>query len=893
MEFKVYRGCIALLGPDIDQIADKAVRSLHDSGQHPSFHPTQKPYHITIASKNELRSRDPSSSPAELIPQLQQLLGIDPIRVHSLGIGRHSDSDTPRVFFIVCIWAKGQHLRKHLGLPPKDFHITLSDQDVHDVDKGVSTLFTDEFPSVPSAELLDHLIFTLHLMCHYELAQEYATKLCLQHPGKEKGFLRLGDAALKLQEYKTAMLSFARAHDLCSNGDGDALRDYCLSKIAVCANETEWGLVLTEQEIEQLPRELFPLLLGPWSPELRTKLSELDFTPTMRREPREHLYVHPRKLNDGPHNFHSLPRFFRWLVPFHIALMSTPRNSIDIAALESDALGIRHILTLTEETPLKEEWFVSRNIKNTFLPIPNYHPPTIEQIDLIMRIINEEENLPILIHCGGGKGRAGTVAACYVAAFGFAKIPFKPPSAPVMAAADAVSALRAIRPGSVETHQQEEFVSKWCSTIWKRRSAFPEYVPEPPDCPLEILEGKLQPESNLYMLVGLPGSGKTWLSRSLIARNPKIWAWVSQDESRSKSACENQVGQFKGRGKMIMDKCNTSRSVRRGWLNLAAHWSVLPVCIWLDYDRDLCVSRAQRRAGHPTLPPGGRVRKAVEQMNRVFEKPEMSEGFGAVVRVGSFAAAQELVEKLSPPVGLFKFPRTEHLINLGAASPDDLVSVNDDLASLGFGISRDGNGNNQGQIVVTEKVDGANMGFSLSSDRSKIIVQNRSHYVNPTSHEQFKKLGGWVELHREGLYKILDRDAYFPQRYVLFGEWMAATHSVSYTKLPDWFMGFDLFDRSTESWADRESLEKLLEGTGIKMVPLLYQGLTITEAELRKMVQTESKFTDGKLEGVYVKWEKEGKVVRRGKVVRGDFIAGNEHWTKGDIRRNQLVRESG
>jgi atypical dual specificity phosphatase len=84
--------------------------------------------------------------------------------------------------------------------------------------------------------------------------------------------------------------------------------------------------------------------------------------------------------------------------------MSTPRNKSDIAALASPHLGIRHILTLTEETPLQKSWFAGIAIRNTFLPIPNSRPPSIEQMDLIMRLMEDEDNLPLLVHCGGGKG---------------------------------------------------------------------------------------------------------------------------------------------------------------------------------------------------------------------------------------------------------------------------------------------------------------------------------------------------------------------------------------------------------------------------------------------------------------------------------------------------------
>lgn len=70
------------------------------------------------------------------------------------------------------------------------------------------------------------------------------------------------------------------------------------------------------------------------------------------------------------------------------------------------------------------------------------------------------------------------------------------------------------------------------------------------------------------------------------------------------------------------------------------------------------------------------------------------------------------------------------------------------------------------------------------------MVQNRSHYVNPSTHAQFKHLGIWIEKHREELYAILDREnELFPERFVLFGEWVFATHSIHYQNLPDLFLG--------------------------------------------------------------------------------------------------------
>ncbi len=45
-------------------------------------------------------------------------------------------------------------------------------------------------------------------------------------------------------------------------------------------------------------------------------------------------------------------------------------------------------------------------------------------------------------------------------------------------------------------------------------------------------------------------------------------------------------------------------------------------------------------------------------------------------------------------------------------------------------------------VVVQEKVDGANLGFSIDGDWN-IRAQNRSHYVNAQTHVQFANLGSF------------------------------------------------------------------------------------------------------------------------------------------------------
>ncbi|KAH9910490.1 ATP dependent DNA ligase [Epithele typhae] len=876
MSLTFQRGFLALTGPRIDTLAQKAIADLEHTtyAEHGgALHDSQfSGFHITVCTKDELRE-------GSIKAALPSLDSVDTQHLYVVGLAGNPKLG---VFYLVVIWAPGQSLRKRVGLKPKQFHITLSKHDDHTLNKGFDAVLPRNYCSSLSwtnTDFLDHLAFTLHAEGNFTRAREIGSKLVNVDPQSERGFLRLADAAIKEGQFKLAMLGYACAYDRCS---GPKAPEYCLQKLEDCAQYTEWGCLVMDDERRQIERDTPRELLAPWSQRVRDAVASRGSlnASSLCIPSREHMLV-PHPSRPFPELF-RLPRFFRWLIPFHIALMSTPRGGDDIEVLAAAHLAIRHVVTLTDEMPLDRSWFARRNVQNTFLPVPDYRPPTIEQMDLILRLLEDRKNTPILIHCAGGKGRAGTVAACYLVAYGFA-LPDSSRTEPAMTAKQAIAALRVMRPGSLESEVQEDFVAKYCSAIWKRHAILPDLVPEPPPCPLEI-EGTLPRDADLFVLVGLPGSGKSTFVRALLARDPRGWTHISQDESGSRAACERAIGHA-AHGRVLLDLCNVARARRADWLALAASWARAPVCVFFDYPRTLCESRAQNRAGHPTLPPGGRVRAALAQMHGQLERPQTAEGFGAVCVVRSFAAADELVARLSPPVGLFKFPRTPHLLDLGAATSDDVVISRSPLPSVDASPAPDTH------VVVTEKVDGANMGFSLSADRASVVVQNRSHFVNPTSHAQFRALGAWLARHDEALRRVLGRDALFAQRFVLFGEWLAATHSIAYSRLPGLFVAFDLYDRSAERWADRRTLEGLLAGTGIPLVPLVHEGRMLEEEELRRAVERPSLFYDGPVEGVYVKVERDGWVVSRGKVVRADFITGNEHWSKGPLQLNTLCIE--
>jgi len=79
---------------------------------------------------------------------------------------------------------------------------------------------------------------------------------------------------------------------------------------------------------------------------------------------------------------------------------------------------------------------------------------------------------------------------------------------------------------------------------------------------------------------------------------------------------------------------------------------------------------------------------------------------------------------------LYKAPRTAHLLNLGAATEDDIVQPTSSAFSASIFTP-------SSQVVITEKIDGANLGISLDSSGR---ILNHAQWVNSKTHLRFKKL---------------------------------------------------------------------------------------------------------------------------------------------------------
>lgn len=252
---------------------------------------------------------------------------------------------------------------------------------------------------------------------------------------------------------------------------------------------------------------------------------------------------------------------------------------------------------------------------------------------------------------------------------------------------------------------------------------------------------------------------------------------------------------------------------------------------------------------------------------------------------------------------IYKYPRTRHIEGSRIQAGDE------DLKNVRFEEIR-------GKFVVLEeKVDGANCGISFS-ESGKLMLQSRGHFLNGGYGErQFDLFKTWASCHQADLYEMLGK------RYVMYGEWLYAKHTVYYDRLTHYFMEFDIYDKETGGFLSTAARRRLLVPCPfVESVLVLYEGSLASLEELVsylgrshfkseryedslreqcgelgldwELVKRQTDMSD-RMEGIYIKVEEDGLVTDRYKYVRSTFLNtildSETHWLNRPVIPNRLA----
>lgn len=224
----------------------------------------------------------------------------------------------------------------------------------------------------------------------------------------------------------------------------------------------------------------------------------------------------------------------------------------------------------------------------------------------------------------------------------------------------------------------------------------------------------------------------------------------------------------------------------------------------------------------------------------------------------------------------FRYPHTPHIAWLAEGQPrNDKVLSSAEVAEF-----------LHDEIVIEEKLDGANLGFSIGPD-GELRAQNRGQYLVPPFTGQFARLGEWIAAHQDRLFDALG------ESLIVFGEWCAARHSLGYDRLPDWWLMFDVYDRAAQRFWSSSRRSQLASSLGVAQVPHLHRG-RVDLTQLKGWVAEEaSHFREGNSEGFVLRREDSLWLRDRAKLVRPGFTqAIARHWRSRPLAWNRVVSDA-
>lgn len=187
-----------------------------------------------------------------------------------------------------------------------------------------------------------------------------------------------------------------------------------------------------------------------------------------------------------------------------------------------------------------------------------------------------------------------------------------------------------------------------------------------------------------------------------------------------------------------------------------------------------------------------------------------------------------------------------------------------------------------GHTILEEKIDGGVIGLAWDGDKHLAI--GKHSMINP--YDNSKKVFGlnsWI-------YQNYERVQQIPKGWVVYGEWMKASHNIFYDELPSHFMTFDVWNG--HEYLDFQSKSEFLHGLGFEQVPFICNGTDLEVTDILRIadgisMSNKSRFSSGEIfEGIVIKNYEKGMM---GKYVRREFLDSiEENWLNLPIVENRL-----
>jgi atypical dual specificity phosphatase len=148
------------------------------------------------------------------------------------------------------------------------------------------------------------------------------------------------------------------------------------------------------------------------------------------------------------------PDNFSWVIKGKLAGSARPENEAQLRWLRGK--GIRAFVCLNKERPLDDKQVRELGFEYLFLPVKDFTAPTQDDMAEFVRFAQEMigQNLPVVVCCGAGIGRTGTMLAAY-----FVSLCLSP--------MEALKKIEAMRGVGVESYSQREAIFEYARKLGK------------------------------------------------------------------------------------------------------------------------------------------------------------------------------------------------------------------------------------------------------------------------------------------------------------------------------------------------------------------------------------------------------------------------------------------